>query len=139
MFGPQVHVPGPPQDLTAVPLSAKSILVRWRPPLVSEGHIQRYKLFYMEGDSGEERNVSTAETQYRLTDLEEYTEYSIWVLALNHNGQGDPTEEVVVRTLPDAPSEPPQNITLEAASLTVRSLLRSSYYADIVAHSRNIT
>ncbi|XP_026287667.1 netrin receptor DCC isoform X2 [Frankliniella occidentalis] len=120
---PEVHVPSPPLDLVAIPLSPKSILIKWRPPVNSDGPILNYRLFYMEGESAEEHHVETSETHYELTDLEEYTEYCIWVIATNKNGQGASTEEVTARTLSAPPSDYPQNVTLEAAgstSVTVR-------------------
>lgn len=61
----------------------------------------------------------TSELQFELVDLNKFTEYSVWVVAFNQNGPGSSTEEVVCRTLSDVPSEPPQNVTLEASSSTV--------------------
>lgn len=57
--------------------------------------------------------------KYDIISLSIYTEYNIWVVAINHNGPGAATEEITVRTFGAAPSEPPYNITLEAASSTV--------------------
>ncbi|XP_034257103.1 neogenin [Thrips palmi] len=119
----EAHVPSPPLDLLATPLSPKSLLIQWRPPTTSDGPILHYKLFYMEGESAEEHHVETTETHYELNGLEEYTEYCLWVIAANKNGQGASTEEVTARTLSAPPSDSPQNVTLEAAgstSVTVR-------------------
>jgi hypothetical protein len=55
--------------------------------------------------------------------LKKYTEYIVWVVAYNYNGAGANSEEVTVRTLSDVPSEPPTNVTLEAASSTVSNKL----------------
>ena len=74
---------------------------------------------FAQGDSAEEHHVVTSELQYELVDLNKFTEYSVWVVAFNQNGPGSSTEEVVCRTLSDVPSEPPQNVTLEASSSTV--------------------
>lgn len=120
---PEVHVPSPPLDLVAVPLNHKSLLIKWKPPVTSDGPILHYKLFYMEGESAVEHHIETGETHYELKELEEYTEYCLWVIAVNKNGQGASTEEVTARTLSAAPTDPPQNVTLEAAgttSVTVR-------------------
>jgi hypothetical protein len=73
----------------------------------------------VQGDSTEEHHVVTSDLQYELLGLNKFTEYSVWVVAFNENGQGSSTEEVVYRTLSDVPSEPPQNVTLEASSSTV--------------------
>lgn len=40
----------------------------------------------------------------------------MWVVAVNENGPGAATEEKIVRTLSMAPSEPPQNVTMEPSS-----------------------
>nr|CAD7586915.1 unnamed protein product [Timema genevievae] len=114
----EVHVPGAPVGLRAVGTSPTSLLVQWEEPELNNGPVQRYKLYFMEGDSAEEHHVVTAERQYELKDLGKFTEYSLWVVAFNQNGPGSSTEEIVGRTLSDVPSEPPQNITLEATSST---------------------
>jgi hypothetical protein len=67
----------------------------------------------------------TSDLRYELADLDKFMEYSVWVVAVNQNGPGSSTEEVVARTLSDVPSEPPQNVTLEASSSTVSS--RNNY------------
>jgi len=74
---------------------------------------------FAQGDSAEEHHVVTSELQYELVNLNKFTEYSVWVVAFNQNGPGSSTEEVMCRTLSDVPSEPPQNVTLEASSSTV--------------------
>ncbi|PSN38934.1 hypothetical protein C0J52_08943 [Blattella germanica] len=115
---PEVHVPSPPLDLQVTPASPTVLLVKWKPPEQSNGAVLRYNLFYMEGDSAEEHHVETNDHKYELTGLNKFTEYSVWVVAFNMNGAGPSTEEVVARTLSDVPSEPPQNVTLEASSST---------------------
>ncbi|XP_068083914.1 neogenin [Anabrus simplex] len=115
---PEVHVPGPPVGLRAVATSPTSLLVQWQPPELSNGPVQVYKMFYMEEGSIEEHHIDTSDLQYELTDLNKFTEYSIWVVAFNQNGPGASTEEITARTLSDVPSEPPQNVTLEASSST---------------------
>jgi hypothetical protein len=82
----------------------------------SEAHSN---LCVFQGDSAEEHHVVTSDLQYELVDLNRFMEYSVWIVAVNQNGPGSSTEEVVCRTLSDVPSEPPQNITLEASSSTV--------------------
>lgn len=74
---------------------------------------------FVQGDSAEEHHVVTSDLQFELMGLNKFTEYSVWVVAFNQNGPGSSTEEVVCRTLSDVPSDPPQNVTLEASSSTV--------------------
>lgn len=86
----------------------------------SEMALQHTEFYvFVQGDSAEEHHVVTSELQFELVDLNKFTEYSVWVVAFNQNGPGSSTEEVVCRTLSDVPSEPPQNVTLEASSSTV--------------------
>ena len=49
-----------------------------------------------------------AALQFHLTDLREYTEYTVWVSAHNENGEGANSEEVACRTYSDTPADPPQ-------------------------------
>jgi hypothetical protein len=91
---------------------------------------------FAQGDSAEEHHVVTSELQFELADLNKFTEYSVWVVAFNRNGPGSSTEEVVCRTLSDVPSDPPQNVTLEASSSTVsdRSNISITVETDTNAH-----
>lgn len=63
-----------------------------------------------------EHRVDTTKLVYRLNNLRPYTEYSIWVVAVNENGRGAATEELNVVTYSDIPTEPPQNVTIEPSS-----------------------
>ncbi len=69
----------------------------------------------------EEKDVDENGHEHVLTNLRKFAEYSVRVVAYNSNGPGLSTAEVVQRTLSDVPSEPPQNVTLETASSTVRA------------------
>ena len=60
-------------------------------------------------------------TSYDLQGLDQFTEYSVWLTAVNGNGRGDATPEVTARTFSDVPSKEPQNVTVEAASSEVSS------------------
>ena len=73
----------------------------------------------MKVGSAEEHDFDVKELNHELTGLEEYTEYSVWLVAVNANGQGDPTHEVTARTFSDTPSMQPQNVTVEPASSNV--------------------
>ena len=71
----------------------------------------------LQGDySSETKSVDINKRQYHLMDLREFTEYTFWVSAFNSNGEGALSEEVSSRTHSDVPADPPQNVTLEAAS-----------------------
>ena len=77
------------------------------------------KILYSQGDYSNDQEITIpSATQYHLTDLREFTEYSFWVSAFNENGEGAYSDEVTVRTHSDIPADPPQNVTLESASST---------------------
>lgn len=102
--------------LQARAASPTSIIAEWKPPTVTNGIIFQYKMFYMEGDSTDERYIVTSDLSYEVSGLKIFTEYNIWVIAFNENGAGSASEEVTVKTLSDVPSEPPLNVTVEAAN-----------------------
>jgi len=113
----EVAVPGPPKGVHTRPTSAFSILISWTTPAGSGGDIEKYKLYYRRGEFSSDQEVMVSSgTQYHLTDLREYTEYSFWVSAFNENGEGAYSEEVSCRTYSDIPADPPQNVTIEPAS-----------------------
>lgn len=72
-----------------------------------------------------EHNIETTELTYDLNNLTPYTEYSVWVVAINENGAGAASEEKLVKTFSAAPALPPVNITAEPSSTvsTITSLL----------------
>ncbi|XP_043678151.1 neogenin isoform X6 [Vespula pensylvanica] len=113
----EANVPGPPMNLEGHATSSASIALSWDEPQVINGRISKYIVTYTEGDV-EERTRETTSTTYELVDLVPYTEYSIRVQAVNENGPGAYTRDVLVRTHSAQPTQPPHNVTLEAASST---------------------
>jgi neogenin len=116
---PEEHVASAPIHFVAYATSPRNIFLSWRPPEVPNGIIQRYTVYYMETSSSLEHNIDTIDLRYHLMGLSVFTEYSVWVVAVNENGPGAATEEKIVRTLSTAPSEPPSNVTLEPSSTSV--------------------
>ncbi|GFO26464.1 neogenin [Plakobranchus ocellatus] len=113
---PEVLVPSTPLRLEATPVSSTEIVVRWAPPLEPNGRILAYYLYY-------HKKRRLDKTSLKLKALEEFSQYSFRVAAVNSKGEGMKTNEVTARTFSDEPSEPPQNFTLEvssSSSLTVR-------------------
>nr|XP_050846238.1 neogenin isoform X6 [Vespula vulgaris] len=113
----EANVPGPPMNLEGHATSSASIALSWDEPQVINGRISKYIVTYTEGDV-EERTRETTSTTYELVDLVPYTEYSIRVQAVNENGPGAYTRDILVRTHSAQPTQPPHNVTLEAASST---------------------
>ncbi|EEB12791.1 Neogenin precursor, putative [Pediculus humanus corporis] len=114
----EVHVPSAPLGINAYATSPTTIIVEWKPPAVTNGAILKYKLLFIESDSSNENHMLTSQQSIEVTDLNKFTEYCFWVIAMNENGMGSASEEVVTRTLSDVPSEPPQNVTVEPGSST---------------------
>ncbi|XP_053933984.1 neogenin isoform X2 [Cuculus canorus] len=110
---PEVQLPGPAPNIRAYASSPTSVSVTWETPLSGNGEIQNYKLYYMEKGQDTEQDVDVAGLSYTINGLKKYTEYSFRVVAYNKHGPGVSTQDVVVRTLSDVPSAPPQNLTLE--------------------------
>ncbi|CAH0551604.1 unnamed protein product [Brassicogethes aeneus] len=113
------YVATAPQQFEVFATGARSIHVTWEPPQNPNGVIIKYNAYYMKAGGSLEHKVDTSETSYDLTGLFPYTEYSIWVVAVNNNGPGAATDEKLVRTFSDVPSEPPNNVTLEPTSTSI--------------------
>uniref|UniRef100_A0A8C9NVH2 Neogenin n=1 Tax=Serinus canaria TaxID=9135 RepID=A0A8C9NVH2_SERCA len=110
---PEVQLPGPAPNIRAFSSSPTSVTVTWETPLSGNGDIQNYKLYYMEKGQHTEQDVDVAGLSHTVQGLKKFTEYSFRVVAYNKHGPGVSTHDVVVRTLSDVPSAPPQNLTLE--------------------------
>uniref|UniRef100_A0A3P9NI66 Neogenin 1b n=1 Tax=Poecilia reticulata TaxID=8081 RepID=A0A3P9NI66_POERE len=104
----EVQVPGPAPNLQAVSNSPTSFFLSWDKPLTGNGEILSYKLYYTDRS-----DVDIDGQSYTMAGLKKNTEYSFRVVANNKHGPGVSTEDVMVRTLSDVPSAPPQNLTLE--------------------------
>ncbi|KAG1673521.1 Neogenin [Nymphon striatum] len=114
----EAHVPSSPTNLRAVAVSPTTLAIQWDPPKKLNGPIEEYKLYYMQVGTSEEHETTTRLTSHILKNLRKYTEYSIWVVAINRNGPGSSTEEVFARTFSDTPAATPQNFSVEASSST---------------------
>ncbi|KOC68698.1 Neogenin [Habropoda laboriosa] len=113
----EVNVPGPPLNLEGHATSSVSIALSWEKPQVVNGRISKYIITFVEGDN-EEITRETTSTMHELIDLVPYTEYSIKVQAVNENGPGVFSRDIVVRTHSAQPTQPPHNVTVEPVSPT---------------------
>uniref|UniRef100_A0A669E8R7 Neogenin 1b n=1 Tax=Oreochromis niloticus TaxID=8128 RepID=A0A669E8R7_ORENI len=109
----EVQVPGPAPNLQAVSNTPTSVFLSWDKPLTGNGEILSYKLYYTDKSVGKEQDIDIDGQSYSMAGLKKNTEYSFRVVANNRHGSGVSTEDVVVRTLSDVPSAPPQNLTIE--------------------------
>ncbi|XP_059203801.1 neogenin 1a isoform X7 [Centropristis striata] len=109
----EVQVPGPAPNLQAVSNAPTSVSLSWDKPLTGNGEMLTYKVYYTDKSFGTEQDIDVDLQSYTMTGLKKNTEYSFRVVANNKHGPGVSTDDVVVRTLSDVPSAPPQNLTLE--------------------------
>ncbi|XP_059405308.1 netrin receptor DCC isoform X4 [Carassius carassius] len=110
---PELLVPGPVENLRAEAASPTSIQTSWDPPSHTSGPIQSYRLLWTETSTAKEQNVEVVGQSYRMEGLKKFTEYSLRVLAVNRHGPGLSDTDMLITTLSDVPSAPPQNISLE--------------------------
>lgn len=121
---PEENMAGPPENFRGAALSHDEIFLQWDAPRESNGAIQKYRVYFAEGDNGEDQTADTTSNEFMLTQLRAYCEYTISVVAFNQNGMGNPSQEVLLKTFSNTPSDPPSNISVEASSSTV-SLMKT--------------
>ncbi|XP_061617157.1 neogenin 1a isoform X3 [Phyllopteryx taeniolatus] len=109
----EVQVPGPAPNLQATSNTPTSVTLSWDKPLTGNGEVLSYKLYYTDKSFGNEQDVDVDGLSYTMTGLKKNTHYSFRVVANNKHGPGVSTDDIMVRTLSDVPSAPPQNFTLE--------------------------
>ncbi|EDW85568.2 uncharacterized protein Dwil_GK23150 [Drosophila willistoni] len=113
---PEVNIAGPPRNFNAHARSHKEIYVRWDQPVITNGEILKYRVYYSENESGADLYHDSVSLDALLTNLRPYMDYVISVVPFNSNGMGDPSPEIKVKTYSSTPSEPPNNVTLEVTS-----------------------
>ena len=84
--------PGPPLSVGISQLAARSVVISWKPPPLSNGNISYYHVFVRQADRRTIRQADESETRYivksnesslMLTTLKAYTTYHIQVIAVN--------------------------------------------------------
>ena len=96
----------PPSNVQGHNISSTSILVQWGdvPPAGQNGIILRYTVTYtaLPGNSPQPKVVDAPATETTLTELNEYTNYSITVFASTVKGDGNVSEPTIVITDEDS-------------------------------------
>ena len=80
------YTPALPGQVSGITFTVGSIIVSWNAPTVGDGPFQYVITPYLNGVVGS--SVSTSETTYRFTDLEEWKPYTFTVCATNAVGTG---------------------------------------------------
>ncbi|XP_066555690.1 cell adhesion molecule DSCAM isoform X2 [Amia ocellicauda] len=122
---------GPPQEVLLEPVSSQSIKVTWKAPKkhLQNGMIRGYQIGYREYSTGGtfQFNIISIETTgdsevYTLDNLKKFTQYGVVVHASNRAGTGPSSQELIITTLEDVPSRPPENVQATATSPEAISL-----------------
>ncbi|XP_048853649.1 LOW QUALITY PROTEIN: Down syndrome cell adhesion molecule homolog [Brienomyrus brachyistius] len=122
---------GSPQDVQLEAVTSQSIRVTWKAPKkhLQNGVIRGYQVGYREHSmaGSHQFNVVTTETTgdgetLLLDGLRKFTRYGVVVQAGNSAGMGPSSQEVVVTTLEDVPSRPPETVQATATSAESISL-----------------
>ncbi|XP_038657399.1 Down syndrome cell adhesion molecule homolog isoform X1 [Scyliorhinus canicula] len=99
-------VPGPPGGVKAAAASATSVVVSWLPPVKMNGIIWKYTIFcshpYPTVISEFEASPDTF--YYRIPNLSQSRQYSIWVVAITAAGKGNSSEIITVEPRAKAPA-----------------------------------
>lgn len=86
----------PPESVHLVSDVERSILVNITPPAIQyrNGVLKGYIIYYSATSDDEPTlyNITTASTVARLSDLQVYTEYTVWVSAFSRAGTGPQSE-----------------------------------------------
>ena len=83
-------------------MSSTEMKVLWDGPATTTEPITHYTLYYYDTrDDGDEEEIRVVETDYTITELRKFNEYSFRVVANNKNGPGTSSDEVTARTHSD--------------------------------------
>lgn len=72
----------PPQNVSGVPTSPRSISLTWQPPSIPNGVIREYRISITEQDNSQSRQLTTTSLGHQITELHPYYTYSIRVAAV---------------------------------------------------------
>ncbi|XP_049800134.1 Down syndrome cell adhesion molecule-like protein Dscam2 [Schistocerca nitens] len=92
-------VPSPPDDIKAVVMDTRTILLSWKPPAFPNGVIRKYKIYIRSLDGAalhrDEFEAPAGQTHYGLSHLAPLHRYEMRVTAATAAGEGAPSRPVV--------------------------------------------
>ncbi|XP_049799922.1 Down syndrome cell adhesion molecule-like protein Dscam2 [Schistocerca nitens] len=95
----QEDVPGAPDDIKALVMDSRTLLISWRPPRFPNGVIINYKVYIQSLDGAslpmEQFEVPPSQTHYTLSHLSPQRRYEMKVSAATAAGEGVPSTSVV--------------------------------------------
>lgn len=124
----QIEPEQAPRDLTIEEIKSTSVVARWSPLHSSQwfGNPRFYNITWSESNNSSPVMYSlindTQVSSFIIKDLEEFTEYSFKIYAVNEVGSSPASELVFATTSEDVPSSGPNNLTAHALSSTAISV-----------------
>ncbi|XP_071622442.1 phosphatidylinositol phosphatase PTPRQ [Heliangelus exortis] len=110
-------VPGSaPENITYKNISSTEIELSFFPPSIPNGIIQTYTIYLKMTNETEERVINTTLLTLRITDLKKHTEYTAEVSASTTMGEGLRSAPLHILTDEDAPSSPPESLSVKQLS-----------------------
>uniref|UniRef100_A0A8C4U3R0 Phosphatidylinositol phosphatase PTPRQ n=1 Tax=Falco tinnunculus TaxID=100819 RepID=A0A8C4U3R0_FALTI len=105
-----------PENITYRNISSMEIELSFFPPSIPNGIIQTYTIYLKRTNGTEERVINTTLLTLRITDLKKYTEYTVEVSASTTMGEGLRSSPLCILTDEDAPSSPPESLSIKQLS-----------------------
>ena len=92
--------PEQPQNVTAVMVNSRSIVLEWMEPHDNNAPIVGYRVFYQQPSfvEGDMEQANSSEEMVTITGLLPGVDYTFTVTAFNEIGEGVPSEPLAVRT-----------------------------------------
>ncbi|XP_068855760.1 phosphatidylinositol phosphatase PTPRQ isoform X3 [Aphelocoma coerulescens] len=102
-----------PENITYRNISSMEIELSFFPPSIPNGIVQTYTIYLTRTNGTEQRVINTTLLTLRITDLNKYTEYTVEVSASTAIGEGVRSSPLHILTDEDAPSSPPQALSVK--------------------------
>ncbi|XP_060802396.1 tyrosine-protein phosphatase Lar isoform X2 [Amyelois transitella] len=109
-------LPGPPTEVRASEITATTVRLAWTysGPEEPQYYVIQYKPKYANQAFSEISGVITQ--YYSVTNLSPYTEYEMYVIAVNNIGRGPPSAPAVITTGETEPGSAPRNVQVRPLS-----------------------
>ncbi|XP_064897471.1 phosphatidylinositol phosphatase PTPRQ isoform X3 [Columba livia] len=105
-----------PENITYRNISSMEIELSFLPPSIPNGIVQTYTVYLKRTNGTEQRVINTTLLTLRITDLKKYTEYTVEVSASTTIGEGLLSAPLHILTDEDAPSSPPESLSIKQLS-----------------------
>ncbi|XP_075788523.1 phosphatidylinositol phosphatase PTPRQ isoform X2 [Pelodiscus sinensis] len=105
-----------PENLTYRNISSTEIELSFFPPSVPNGIIRKYTVYLSRINGTDLRIINTTFLTISITGLKKYTKYIIEVSASTSKGEGVRSAILNILTDEDAPSSPPQSLSIKQLS-----------------------